>query len=252
ASALHLILQVTRLPDGRRVITSLTEVQGMEGDIILLQDVFKYEVSDGQGGSDSALVEVTVPCFTPGARIATPSGPRAVEDLRRGDRVQTRDAGWQVLDWVGARTLSEAELAAQPDLRPVKIPAGALGGGRPLRDLTVSPQHRMLWTGALAELHTGEREVLIPAHHLCALPGVSRGGTRPVTYVHVMCARHEVILSEGLWSESFQPAAPVVEGLAEAARTELLALFPDMVAGPAFPAARTTVAGFEAGAILGG
>ena len=43
ASALHLILQVTRLPDGRRVITSLTEVQGMEGDIILLQDVFKYE-----------------------------------------------------------------------------------------------------------------------------------------------------------------------------------------------------------------
>ena len=43
ASALHLILQVTRLPDGKRVITSLTEVQGMEGDIILLQDVFKYE-----------------------------------------------------------------------------------------------------------------------------------------------------------------------------------------------------------------
>ncbi len=48
ASALHLILQVTRLPDGRRVITSLTEVQGMEGDIILLQDVFKYE-SDPSG-----------------------------------------------------------------------------------------------------------------------------------------------------------------------------------------------------------
>jgi pilus assembly protein CpaF len=45
ASALHLILQVTRLPDGRRVITSLTEVQGMEGDIILLQDVFKYETT---------------------------------------------------------------------------------------------------------------------------------------------------------------------------------------------------------------
>jgi pilus assembly protein CpaF len=43
ASALHLILQVTRLPDGKRVITSLTEVQGMEGDIILLQDVFKFE-----------------------------------------------------------------------------------------------------------------------------------------------------------------------------------------------------------------
>ncbi|MFP5322556.1 MAG: CpaF family protein [Acidimicrobiia bacterium] len=47
ASALHLILQVTRLPDGKRVITSLTEVQGMEGDIILLQDVFKWEPVPG-------------------------------------------------------------------------------------------------------------------------------------------------------------------------------------------------------------
>jgi len=47
ASALHLILQVTRLPDGKRVITSLTEVQGMEGDIILLQDVFKWEPIPG-------------------------------------------------------------------------------------------------------------------------------------------------------------------------------------------------------------
>ena len=40
ASALHLIMQVDRTPDGRRVVTSLTEVQGMEGDTILLQDLF--------------------------------------------------------------------------------------------------------------------------------------------------------------------------------------------------------------------
>ena len=50
ASALHLILQVTRLPDGRRVITSLTEVQGMEGDIILLQDIFSYDMNPGGDG----------------------------------------------------------------------------------------------------------------------------------------------------------------------------------------------------------
>jgi pilus assembly protein CpaF len=47
ASALDIILQVTRMPDGRRVITSLTEVQGMEGDIILLQDIFHYQVPPG-------------------------------------------------------------------------------------------------------------------------------------------------------------------------------------------------------------
>ena len=42
AAAIDIIMQVDRLPDGRRVVTSLTEVQGMEGDIILLQEIFKY------------------------------------------------------------------------------------------------------------------------------------------------------------------------------------------------------------------
>jgi pilus assembly protein CpaF len=42
ASALDLIVHVDRMPDGRRVVTSVTEVQGMEGDIILLQEIFTY------------------------------------------------------------------------------------------------------------------------------------------------------------------------------------------------------------------
>jgi pilus assembly protein CpaF len=42
ASALDLIVHVDRMPDGRRVVTSLTEVQGLEGDTILLQEIFKY------------------------------------------------------------------------------------------------------------------------------------------------------------------------------------------------------------------
>ena len=50
AAALDLILQVSRMPDGRRVITAVTEVQGLEGDIILLQDIFKYR----QAGTSSA------------------------------------------------------------------------------------------------------------------------------------------------------------------------------------------------------
>ena len=42
-SALHLIMQLERMPDGRRVVTSVAEVQGIEGDTILLQDVFRYQ-----------------------------------------------------------------------------------------------------------------------------------------------------------------------------------------------------------------
>jgi pilus assembly protein CpaF len=50
-SALHLIMHLDRMPDGRRIVTSVTELQGMEGDTILLQDIFKYKVDPrGEGG----------------------------------------------------------------------------------------------------------------------------------------------------------------------------------------------------------
>ncbi|RQD72261.1 MAG: CpaF family protein [Tindallia sp. MSAO_Bac2] len=43
ASAVDLIIQQTRMRDGSRRITHLTEVQGMEGDVITLQDIFVYK-----------------------------------------------------------------------------------------------------------------------------------------------------------------------------------------------------------------
>ncbi len=43
ASAIHLIVQAQRLTGGPRKITTITEVQGMEGDIITMQDIFKFE-----------------------------------------------------------------------------------------------------------------------------------------------------------------------------------------------------------------
>jgi pilus assembly protein CpaF len=51
ASAVDLILQVSRFKDGSRKITHITEVVGMEGDVVTLQDIFLYEHSaDPRGG----------------------------------------------------------------------------------------------------------------------------------------------------------------------------------------------------------
>ena len=47
ASAVDLVIQQTRLRDGSRRITHVTEVSGMEGDIITLQDVFLFDYSRG-------------------------------------------------------------------------------------------------------------------------------------------------------------------------------------------------------------
>lgn len=47
ASALDLIVQIGRLKDGTRRITHVTEVQGMEGEIVTLQDAFVFDYSAG-------------------------------------------------------------------------------------------------------------------------------------------------------------------------------------------------------------
>jgi len=43
ASAIHLIIQIARLSDGSRKITHVTEVSGMEGQVVTLQDLFRFE-----------------------------------------------------------------------------------------------------------------------------------------------------------------------------------------------------------------
>jgi len=47
ASAIHLIVQQARLKDGTRRITHITEVDGMEGDIVTLQDVYLFDFKAG-------------------------------------------------------------------------------------------------------------------------------------------------------------------------------------------------------------
>lgn len=50
AAAVDLIVQQSRLKDGSRKITSISEVQGMEGDVIVMQDVFVFEQTGVEGG----------------------------------------------------------------------------------------------------------------------------------------------------------------------------------------------------------
>jgi pilus assembly protein CpaF len=59
SGAIDLIIQQSRLKDGSRKITKITEVQGMEGDIIVLQDIFTFEQ---QGvGEDGKVIGRLVP-----------------------------------------------------------------------------------------------------------------------------------------------------------------------------------------------
>jgi pilus assembly protein CpaF len=86
SSAVDLIIQQTRLKDGSRKVTAITEVVGMEGDIVVLTDIFKFEQT-GLGPNGKILGELKAtgirPIFTPrleaagfklGAEIYMPPG----------------------------------------------------------------------------------------------------------------------------------------------------------------------------------
>jgi len=45
ASALNVVIQVSRLSDGRRKLMSLSELTGMEGDVITMQEIFRFKMS---------------------------------------------------------------------------------------------------------------------------------------------------------------------------------------------------------------
>jgi len=193
-------------------------------------------------------IENVVACFTPGTLIKTLRGEVDVTALRVGDRILTRDCGYKPIRWIGTRRLKERDLIADPALRPVRIAAGALGDGFPERDMCVSPQHRVLIADYRTELWFGEEEVLVPAIHLVGLDGVTRESARAVTYVHFMFDQHEVVLSDGVWSESFQPGDMSLSGLDTEARLELLTLFPELASeeGQAqYVAARPTLKGYQ-------
>ena len=68
SGALDLIVQQARLKDGSRRITAITEVIGMEGDIVTLQDLFTFDFSagrDDKGRFRGALVSTGLrPAFT--------------------------------------------------------------------------------------------------------------------------------------------------------------------------------------------
>lgn len=248
-------------------------VDGGEGgddfDILDLSDaspaVVHYDPDDAEAGTIEFLdddgnviqtldfvniekvVGATVPCFTPGTTILTPAGEIPVEHLTVGDEVVTLDHGAQPLRWISTREVTAAELALRPHFNPIFIASGALAPGVPARDLTVSPQHRMLIEGAQAEMLFGTSEVLAAALNLANDRTILRQRPQGVTYVHLLFDTHEIICANGAWSESFQPGAATMAGMGAAQRQELLALFPELADHrEPFAAARLSLKSYEA------
>lgn len=199
------------------------------------------------GSSYPSIAYPKVACFVLGSLIETDTGPRPVETLRPEDRILTRDHGFQSLRWQGGAHVTDEGLEMRPNLRPILIRAGALGEGCPCRDLAVSPQHRILVRSRIAHRLFNDGEILVAAKHLVGLPGIEvtvpPGG---VTYFHLLFDRHEIVMSDGAWTESLFTGPQALDAVSDAARREIFALFPELASGAATPPARRFLSGREA------
>ena len=146
---------------------------------------------DGNGGT--IVSADSVACYVTGTRILTEAGQRPVEALAIGERVVTASGALRPIRWIGHRRYSGRFLSGRPETLPVRIRAGALADGVPMRDLCVSPKHAMFLDS-----------VLVPAAALVNGGSVVRvSNLEEVGYWHVELDSHDILLAEGAWSESF-------------------------------------------------
>jgi hypothetical protein len=216
-----------------------------ENGVVTFRDAY----GNPTGTLNFVNVEIVTPCFTPGTLIATPRGEVPVESLRPGDKVVTRDNGIQEIRWVGERAMSGQDLRLHSHLQPIFVKRGALGNGLPEQDMMVSPNHRLLVANDRTQLYFDEQEVLVAAKHLIGTQGVHSVESIGVTYIHFMFDRHEVVLSNGAWTESFQPGDLTLKGMGNAQRSEIYDLFPELKTDKGmedYTAARRTLRRHEA------
>ena len=137
SSALDLIIHQERIQDGSRKITYITEVQKMEGDVIVLQDLFRY-VQTGFDESGKALGEFRPtglqPQFLSKFKSHNVEYPAFMQKARRGStgKKVTDHAGTVSFHCPGAILLS-IPVGAGPEEDPGRrseAPAGNLPGRR--------------------------------------------------------------------------------------------------------------------------
>lgn len=172
------------------------------------------------GGRGSCFARHTPSCFLKGTRIRTTAGDRPVEDLKAGDLVSTLFGGSRPIEWVGrySYTRSGSEGSWEKRFLPVRISRSAIANNVPERDLFVTSGHGLYIDGAI-----------IPAGNLVNGSTIRIDEAETVDeleYFHIKLESHDVVLAEGLASETMlvdsetAAVSAAIAGAAVASTTE--------------------------------
>jgi len=151
-------------------------------------DVFHLGTDSGSG---TLITEAA--CFCRGTLIRTATGEMPVEELRIGDTVVTLSGKARPIRWIGWRAYDGRFIAGNRNVLPIRIEAGAISDGVPLRDLWLSPEHSLCIDG-----------VLVQAKHIVnGATIVQADSVERVEYFHIELATHDVLFADGAPAESF-------------------------------------------------
>lgn len=182
-----------------------------------------------------------LPYLTMRCKLRTEAGDVPAHSLKPGDKVLTRDNGYQPVTWVGVRKIHAADLDNEEALKLIHVEPGALAENMPKTDVWVTPAQAFLMTPASHWKGIGVSEMLVRAADLVTLPGVNEKETRKVGLVQVLLDSHEVIMVNGAWTGSLRPDPDRLAAFPKAHRKTLCNKFPDLVdeiPSRPFPSAR--------------
>lgn len=139
----------------------------------------------------------TVSGLTRGTLIKTATGPRAIETLKLGDMIQTRDAGMQPL-----RSISRQKMLGTLRSVPVRIASGVIGNTSPL---IVGPMQRILCTLYTENSDGVGRQELTEARCLVNGTTITREEIERVEYLNLGFDDPQIIYAEDALAESDLP-----------------------------------------------
>lgn len=218
-------------PDGDKVELLLLALQGGEGFVLPLSPVgagVEYTlVAVEEATADLILADMLCLSFAHGTMITMANGAqRAIETLRPGETVLTRDHGRQPIRWIG-----HARLRAVGAFAPVVIPAGTLGNGG---DLVLSQHHRVFLYQRQRLPGLATSELLVQARHFVDGETVYLREGGFVDYFSLVFDRHEIIYAEGIPSESLMVNDATVNRLPPEIAAEVKQAFPGLSQNPHF------------------
>ncbi|EAQ05048.1 hypothetical protein OB2597_07180 [Pseudooceanicola batsensis HTCC2597] len=162
--------------------------------------------------------------FAHGSLIATETGDVAVEDLRPGMQVLTRERGPQPVQWIGIMTHIPSPHSGKLLTR---VTAGRFGTAQPELDLLAGPGARMLHRPTGDRFACGDKFAYTPLRDYIDGDSVIGIAPRMATDTYHICLRHHgTIRVCGLDMETFHPGMTILGQMGAHTRDLFVSMFP--------------------------